>query len=843
MREKSDARDDGPQDGKILRSLLENLDHLALILLDEQRSIVAWNRGAERLLGWSADEAVGQSADILFSEAEKRAGVPESEVQIALERGKAIHQSEVAQKGGGFLRGRAVVQPLYEKGRLTGYVKTIEESAEREKDDLDQSFLQASADLLTSSLDYETTLFSLAQLVVPRLADWCVIHLVNAAGELELATVSHADPERALFARDASRNYPPRPDSPSGPASVIRSGKAEWIEEISEDMVRAAARDEEHYRILSEAKMTSYLCVPLIARGNAIGAITFVGAESGHRYTAAHLPLVEELSRRAAIAVDNARLYRLAQTEIQERLRAEKALAESRDYYRALTETLPQLVWTTAPDGVPDSFNQNWFDYTGQKPDDTGSWWKGGVHPDDQARTMVAWKTAVQTGEPYEIEYRLKGGDGAYRWFLTRGLPLKNPEGDIIKWFGTCTLIEDQKRAEQTQRFLAELSQTIRPLKNPTEVLGAVVTALGQHLSATHCAYADIDEEKSQFISRANYDWKGVSTAGVYPLNFFGEEIIAALQAAQTFIVNDTQTDSRIAHRYAASYQPFDIRAFIVAPLIKEGRWIATLSVTMHGRARFWTKDEIDLVEKALELIWLAVENARLFLAERERSEQLALAISEIHHRTKNNLQAVGALLEVRIPDGETVMSVEAVRDSLSQIKTIALVHDLLSKDDPMGRVDAAAVLTNLGWLLSSGLRAGDSPLSIQVDAEPVQMPTRLATSLALVVNELLTNAVKHSAAQSVRNSGESALAPSIRVQMRRQAEDIVVAVSDKGAGFPPGFDPAMNAHIGLQVVETLVVHDLCGRVLFGNETQENSNQVTGACVEIVFPLSRLAEE
>src|SRR5262249_13143641 len=104
----------------------------------------------------------------------------------------------------------------------------------------------------------------------------------------------------------------------------------------------------------------------MVARGRILGTIAFVGAESGHRYTADSLPLAEELARRAAIAVDNARLYAAAQKEIEERQRAEQALQESRDYYRTLTEAVPHLVWTTQPNGVPDYFNQRWLDYTGQ---------------------------------------------------------------------------------------------------------------------------------------------------------------------------------------------------------------------------------------------------------------------------------------------------------------------------------------------------------------------------------------------------------------------------------------------------------------------------------------------
>jgi two-component sensor histidine kinase len=233
------------------------------------------------------------------------------------------------------------------------------------------------------------------------------------------------------------------------------------------------------------------------------------------------------------------------------------------------------------------------------------------------------------------------------------------------------------------------------------------------------------------------------------------------------------------------------------------------------------------------------VENVRLLQAERERSEQLAFAISEVHHRVKNSLQAVGALLEIQIPDEGNVMPVEAVKDSLSQIKTIALVHDLLSKDSPIGLVDAAQVLTNLAKLLAHGMKIGDRPLPIRVKAEPIQLPTKAATSLALVVNELLTNAAKHNTRLSDTNSARPG---AIEVTLSQKGKEAVVVVRDDGPGFPSDFDPDRDAHIGLQVVQTLVAFDLQGQVTFGNAISEQGGQIEGAKIEIVFPLAALIE-
>jgi PAS domain S-box-containing protein len=709
---------------------------------------------------------------------------------------------------------------------------TIRDITAQKKTATRQRFFAQSSELLASSLDYQTTLQSIAQLAVPHLADWFVIHLINEAGNLELVTVAHADPAKTQFAWDAARRYPLQQDALTGPAAVARTGKSEWIETITEEMIRAGAKDEEHYRTLMESGMRSYLCVPLTARGRFHGAITFIGAESGHHYRPDDVEAAEELARRAAIAIDNAQLYRAAQQELEERRRAEEALKESRDHYRTLTEALPQLVWMTRPDGVPEYFNQQWFDYTGQVPDDTNTWWRGGVHPDEVDDIMQRWTSAVQTGEPYSVEYRLKGADGVHRWFLARGVPLKNERGEVLKWFGTCTLIEDQKRTEQTQRFLADLSERIRVIADPEEVLSRAVNLIGDYLGVEHCFYAEIDMEQNVGYVHQDHCRGEPSMVGTYPLEGVSASILAQAKHGSTIANKDTRTDPLTRDQYAATYQPIQVRAFIVVPILKDGRLMGMLNVT-SSQPRTWTEDDIALLETVAERTWFALVNARLFQAERERSEQLALAISEVHHRVKNNLQAVSALLELRITPGTTLLPIAAVQDSLSQIKTIALVHDLLARDRPMGTVNVAQVLTNLAELLSVGMRSGNSSLPIRVDAEPIWMTTKAATSLALIVNELLTNSAKHNDRIGRENL---ATHEAIEVSLHRQGEDICVAVQDYGPGFPSDFDPTVDGHIGLQLVTTLVEHDLHGSITFANSSdQENGKKVCGGRVAITF--------
>jgi hypothetical protein len=160
--------------------------------------------------------------------------------------------------------------------------------------------------------------------------------------------------------------------------------------------------------------------------------------------------------------------------DITQRKQAKAALLESEERFRFLAESIPQIVWTGRPDGWLDYYNQRWFDYTGMTLEETQGWgWGPVLHPDDLQMCIDRWTLAVETGEPYEIEYRFKRvTDGEYRWHLGRALPLHDRNGQIVKWFGTCTDIHDQKQAlaqrdrllasEQAARTQAEVSNRLK---------------------------------------------------------------------------------------------------------------------------------------------------------------------------------------------------------------------------------------------------------------------------------------------------------------------------------------------------------------------------------------------
>jgi PAS domain S-box-containing protein len=189
---------------------------------------------------------------------------------------------------------------------------------ERRRSELVSTYLAEAADVLAAGLDYGTTLERIARLTVPRLADWCVVHVLEG-GTLEPVTVMHSDAEKAKVAREMLRRYPTDPAAPGGVGRVLLSGASELYPEISDEMLAKGARDAAHLAALRAIGIRSAIVVPLAGRGRALGVLTLVTAESGRRFGPADVAVVEELGRRAGMAIDNARLYREATDAVRVR--------------------------------------------------------------------------------------------------------------------------------------------------------------------------------------------------------------------------------------------------------------------------------------------------------------------------------------------------------------------------------------------------------------------------------------------------------------------------------------------------------------------------------------------
>lgn len=216
-----------------------------------------------------------------------------------------------------------------ERNRLFENEKNARAAAEAAHMQL--QFLAEASDVLSQSLDYAATLREVARLAVPRLCDWCTVEVLEADGTTRSLGIEHVDPAKVERALELRTRWPSDPNAEAGLPNVLRTGKPELYHEIPDEMLTAAAHDAEHLEALRELGFRSAMILPLVARGRTLGAITMISAESGRLFDEEDLVFAMDLARRAAMSVDNARLY-------QERTYVARTLQRS-----LLPPRLPQI--------------------------------------------------------------------------------------------------------------------------------------------------------------------------------------------------------------------------------------------------------------------------------------------------------------------------------------------------------------------------------------------------------------------------------------------------------------------------------------------------------------------
>ncbi|HEX8636116.1 MAG TPA: ATP-binding protein, partial [Pyrinomonadaceae bacterium] len=595
--------------------------------------------------------------------------------------------------------------------------------------------------------------------------------------------------------------------------------------------------------------VTSYLAVPVISRsGEVVGGLFFGHPEAGV-FTERAGHIVEGLAAQAAIAVDNARLFKSAE---QERANAE---ANER-YYRFLAEAIPQIIWTARPDGLLDYYNERWYDYTGTTfAESEGSGWRHVLHPDDVEPCLRHWQHCVETGEVYEIEYRFRrASDGRYRWHLGRALPLRDESGRIIKWFGTCTDIDDRKHAEEQQRFLAEASAVLAVSLDYEATLTAlarlIVPRLAdwctvdmltddrtiERLAVTHDdpAKVELAWELNRLYPHALHEMEGVPKVirtgrpELYPN--IPDELLA-------LVARDAE-HLKILRRLG-------LKSSMIVPLIAHNRVLGALTLMAAESGRHFSAADLSFVEDLAQRAALAVDNARLYREAQEVNRLKDEFLATLSHELRTPLTAVlgwTRLLGTRQLDEATqTRALETIeRNAQSQVQLIDDILDVSRIIRGKLRLDVRPVelMPVIEAAVDSVRPAAEAKgIRLQVVLDPHAGPVSGDPDrLQQVAWNLLSNAIKFTPKDG-----------RVQVLLARVNSHLELTVSDTGQGIEKKFlpyvfdrfrqaDPSTTRKhgglgLGLAIVRHLV--ELHG----GTVTAESEGAGQGTTFKVSLPL------
>jgi PAS domain S-box-containing protein len=669
-----------------------------------------------------------------------------------------------------------------------------------------QRFLAEASAILSSSLDYQTTLSNVARLAVPTIADWCAVDLLEDGENLKRVVTAHQDPTKVALADEIQKRYPEDPKAPGGVRQVIQTGKSLFYPEIPDAMVVAAARDEEHLRLLREIGFRAGMVVPLIVGGRTLGALTLVASEVKQRFQQADLYLAEELARRAALAVDNARLYREVQRQ--------------REHLHVTLSSIGDAVIVTDTAGRVTFMNPIAQALTG--------WPQADAHGreiteifhivNETSRQEVANPVSRVLREGMVVGLAnhtiLIAKHGAEIPIDDSGAPIKDDQGTLIGTVLVFRDIAERRKVEKTQRFLTEVSSMLSASLNTRQTLEElaqlVVPTIADWCNIRMIAengrdlelivVRHLDPEKVG-LARQMFDKMALSLDSTHPVI----DVMKTGKASFAPEVPDDYIDTVTPDpKLRDILRSLTLKSGLYVPLVARGRTLGLMTLHIAESERRFGPDDLAMADDLGRRAGLAIDNARLYeqsqanaevlqqrVAERTADLEEALVRAQGADKAKSNLLSTVSH-EMRTPLSSIIgfsnlilrrnPGPEKLKDYISFINSEARrLSDLINDFLDLQRLEAKREVfrfteLDLAALLEDVARqqqlAEQSLHPIRLEVSQVAPVYADSNRIRQVILNLLSNAVKYSP-----GGGE------ITLLLRQVGDEVICSVRDQGIG------------------------------------------------------------
>ncbi|PHR21142.1 MAG: hypothetical protein COA41_02190 [Sphingopyxis sp.] len=449
--------------------------------------------------------------------------------------------------------------------------------------------------------------------------------------------------------------------------------------------------------------------------------------------------------------------------------------------FKELANNMPILCWMADATGYITWYNNRWHEYCGTKPEEMEGWgWQSVHHPAKLPGVMEAWTSSIASGQAFDMTFPLRSANGDYRPFLTRITPYRNQNGEIIHWFGINIDVSEQeetatrlkKNSYALKRVLAERQAILDQLGE-----GVIITDAAGEIVYMNDSAQVLHGQKKLGVSPDDY-------SSTFDLLTMEGEVYPVDQLPLTLAVRDNVTTT-------------------------DGEWIIRRKdgseIMAKGNAKPVYDDSGDKIGAVLTLrnVTKSRANER---ALKEAVEAKDMLLYEVNHRVKNSLQLVNSLLSLQAGQGSDELRLN-LEEARARIGVVARLHGQLYLSSMHDRIEAGAFLESMVADTVKALKPIDSITSVSESEDEIMLLLDQAIPLAIVVNELVTNALKYAFAEQTEGT--------VSLAVRKKPDGkIEIEIRDDGCGLPEAFDPAASSGLGMRVSYALV-QQLRGKLTF----------------------------
>jgi PAS domain S-box-containing protein len=524
-----------------------------------------------------------------------------------------------------------------------------------------------------------------------------------------------------------------------------------------------------------------------------------------------------------------------------------RAVLESETRLREITDALPSLVWTAAPNGELTWVNRRWCQFTGLSYDQSiRHGWLRALHPDDHDRRVRSWSLAQECGT-FELECRFRRADGAWIWFMVRAMPRRDANGKTREWIGSSTEIHHRKQAERDRALLSEIYPALMEEGSTGDLALLVAEALGRHLGAARVVFLEFELKGDLCAVTGRY----MREPGLLPAEFrfssFGQPLVDELRAGRGVAIDDVTLD-RLTAGAARTFLAIRAHALLFKPLLRHGNLVAAVSV-IEDQPRQWLASEIALLDEVAERSFLAMDRLKTASALKKAKVAADLAnlsksrfLAAASHDLRQPFQAMRLfhhVLSARLRETEDIHAAAKLGEAMTSGEE--LLNSLLD----ISTLDAGTMRMSIDNVavddLLEELRSSFAPVAAQkgLTLKVVSSRCRIRTDPVLfkrMVRNLVSNAIRYTSRGG------------LVLGCRNRGTFLHVQVWDSGIGIPSDqleavFDDFYQVHnperdrtkglgLGLSIVRR-TAH------LLGHDISVRSRQGRGSVFTIVVPKAK----